>query len=199
MRDYLYLWHEPDKKRLVASGIEFRDIVPELESADGVVLLRHKFADADTDSASRFEFVSSQELTQLAAENIYDYGDFCWADFGRVIALADLPDDAIAELTFFAHTARPLRTVTIPGLANRFLWYSHDDGWYLRLFYDHWESVEGLLRRLLMGLLREEQAQLTLASLARGPIAYWCCRDSVKVCEQSENIDALQSKYLTGM
>jgi len=26
MRDYLYLWHDPERRRLVTSGIEFRDL-----------------------------------------------------------------------------------------------------------------------------------------------------------------------------
>lgn len=197
MRDYLYLWHEPQKKRLVASGIEFRDFVPELASAGGVVMLRHNFTDADFDSGSRFEFVPAEGLPRLAADDIYGYGDFCWADFGRGVALAELTDEAIADLTFFAQKARPLRDVGVPGLANRFLCWAHDDGWYARIFYSDWRAVDGLLRRLLLGLFREEQALRTLDSLSRGAIAVWCRRDAVYECEQTEDINALQTKHLT--
>src|SRR5262245_6740938 len=111
MRDYLYLLHDPKEKRLVASGIEFRDLVPELTTGGGVVLLRHNYADAMFDEQSRFEYVPPDGLARLAADDIYGYGDFCWADLGRGAALAALTDEAIANLTFFAHKTRPLRDV----------------------------------------------------------------------------------------
>jgi hypothetical protein len=197
MRDYLYLWHEPEKKRLIASGIEFRDVVPELLTAGGIVLLRHNFTEATFDARSHFEFVPSNGVTRIAADDIYGYGDFCWADFGRGVALAALNDEAIAELTFFAHIGRPLRDVMIPGLANRFLLWTHDDGWYAHVFYNDWRSVEGLLRRLLRRLVRAEETLLTLDSLRRSAIAFWCRRDSVHECEQSEDINSLQEKHRT--
>lgn len=197
MRDYLYLWHEPEKQHLVASGLEFRDVVPELATAGGVVLLRHDFSDAEFDEASRFDFVPSDGLAPLAADNIHGYGDFCWADFGPGATLTELTDEAIAELTFFAHMARPLRAVAIPGLGNRFLGWAHDDGWYASIYFRDWQAVEGLLYRLLRGLLREEQVLRTLDSLGRGASAFWCRRDAVDECEQSSDIDALRRKHLS--
>jgi hypothetical protein len=196
VRDYLYLWHDQQTNRIVASGIEFRDLVPELATAGGVVLLRHEFCDPAYDSHSRFEFVPQDELELLAADDIYNYGDFCWVDFGRGVALAALTDEAIAGLAFFAQQARPLCDIKIPGLANRFLCFAHDDGWYASIFYRDWREVEGLLRRLLLRLLSEEQASRTLELLGRDQSAFWCRRDSVFECERSDDIDMLQSKYL---
>lgn len=40
----------------------------------------------------------------------------------------------LAELLTFGSTRVPFGEVGIPGLGNRFLAFSHDDGWYLRLF-----------------------------------------------------------------
>ncbi|NQT15420.1 MAG: hypothetical protein HQ582_21870 [Planctomycetes bacterium] len=197
MRDYIYVYHEPENTRIVVSGIEFRDTLPELEPAGGVVLLRHDFADATYDAKSQFEFVTQVRLSQLAGDDIYGYGDFCWTDFGADVSLADLSDESIAELTFFAHQGRPLRSVAIPGLANRFLWWAHDDGWYARVFYRNWQIIESLLRRLMLGFIPEAHAQHTLESLSRGRGAFWCQHDTVVQCEQSEDINAIQAKHLT--
>ncbi|MBI5759939.1 MAG: hypothetical protein HZA46_15585 [Planctomycetales bacterium] len=136
------------------------------------------------------------ELTLLAADDIYNYGDFCWADFGQGVALAALTDEAIAGLTFFAQQARPLCDVEIPGLANRFLCWTHDDGWYASIFYSDWRAVEALLRRLLLRLLSEDQASRTLESLGRDQSAFWCRRDTVFECERSDDIDKLMTKHL---
>ena len=196
MRDYLYLWHDRKSKRLVVSGIEFRDFVPNLRTTSGIVLLRHQYSDTSLDTASRFEFVPADEIVRLAAEDIYGYGDFCWADFDRKAALTDLSDQAIAELNFFAHMARPLGGVVIPGLGNHFLCFSHDDGWYARIFYHRWDAVAPLLHRLLRGLMGEAQSLRTLDQVSRGNDAFWCTRGTLIQCEQTENIDGLQQKYL---
>jgi hypothetical protein len=81
MRGYLFLWHQPAERRLIASGIEFRDFVPQLETAGGIILLHHRFEEASFDPVSRFAFVPAAGLARLAAGDIHGYGDFCWADF----------------------------------------------------------------------------------------------------------------------
>lgn len=197
MRPYLYLWHQPAEKRVVASGIEFRDLLPELEVAGGLVLLRHQFGDAAVDPVSRFDFIPPEGLSRLASDDVYGYGDFCWADFGRTVVLSRLTDQAIAELTFFGHTARPFKEVGISGLNNRFLYWAHDDGWYTRIFYDRWNAVGSVLHRLLTRLTGEEKAVRTLALVRRGDGAFWCCDGNVIECEQTEDIDTLQNKHLT--
>ena len=123
------------------------------------------------------------------------YGDFCWADYGAGVRLADLSDDAVAELAFFAHAARPLRRVAIPGLGNRLLCWSHDDGWYARIFYDHWDAVAPLLRRLLSELLDAEPAQAAYDRVRRGGTGIWCRAGSVTLCEATENVDRLQQMH----
>jgi hypothetical protein len=197
VRNYLYLWHQPESKRLISSGIEFRDFIPELTTISGLVLVRHQYDEALLDPASGFEYVQADDLPRLAADDVYGYGDFCWADIGRDVELAGLSDQAIAELAFFGHMLRPFREVEIPGLDNRFLYYGHDDGWYARIFYHEWEPLGSILRRLLPDVLPEEQALRTLEMVRRGKDAFWCCQGSVIECAQTENIDALQHQYLS--
>jgi hypothetical protein len=197
MRNYLYLWHQPRLNQVVASGIQFRDLVPDLVGAGGLVLLRHHFAEPQFDPRSGFEFVEAGGIDQLAGDNVYDYGDFSWADFGRDVALADLTDAAIAALTFFAHAGRPYGAVEIPGLGNRFLYWGHDDGWYARIFYSRWDAIAPMLRRLLSGVLDASHADNVLDLLHGGAAAYWCANGVVVECEQTEDIDSLQQTYST--
>lgn len=193
MRNYLYLWRQPELKRLIASGIEFCDLVPELASAGGLVLLRHRFDEASFDPASGFDFVPADDISRLAADAISRYGDFSWADMGSGVELGGLSDQAVAELAFFGRKLRPLGQVEIPGLGNHFLCYGHDDGWYLRIWYARWEPVESMLRRLLPAVLSEAQARRTLDLVRRGEGAFWCQGGRAVACEQTEDIDALQS------
>lgn len=197
MRKYLYLWHQPEANRLVASGIEFRDFLPELASSGGIVLLRHRFDEATHDAASRFDYVSSAAFGTLNAEDVNGFGDFVWADFGREVSLEKLSDPAIAALAFFGHAARPLDgVVPIEGLANRRLCYAHDDGWYSRLFYRDWDALSPMLSRHLSALLDPASAATTLERVRRGETAAWCADGRVIACEGTEGIDALQNRHL---
>jgi hypothetical protein len=198
VRDYLYLWHQPQANCLIASGIEFRDVVPELASAGGIVLLRHRSDAPSLGRGSRFACVPADQLEQFATADIYGYGDFCWADFGRESVLADLPGAAVAALTFFANAARPLGgSVLIPGLGNRFLYWGHDDGWYARIFYGDWSALSPLVDRLLRGVLDAARAAEIHGRIRRADAAFWCCAGTAAECEQTEDIDALQQKHLT--
>ena len=51
MRKYLYIWNNPEEQFLVASGIEFKDLFPTLESSGGLVLLNLEKACEDKDFA----------------------------------------------------------------------------------------------------------------------------------------------------
>lgn len=201
MRDYLYLWNQPGARRLVASGVEFCDLVPALQRPDraGIVLLRHQFEGAERDPGSRLEFVSADDLQQMADADVRGYGDFCWADFAATARLADLPDASVAVLTFFTHAARPLDgRIADPKLGNRLLCWAHDDGWYLRLFYDRWDALAPVLTRLLRVLLSDDEraSSRVLRALERDDAAFWCdSRRGVIECERSDDIDALQQKY----
>jgi hypothetical protein len=194
MRNYLYLWHQPATHCLIASGIEFRDLIPELAGSGGVVLLRHQFDDASFDRASRLQFVQTNRLDELANDNVNSYGDFCWADFGPGVSIADLSDSSVAELMFFAHAARPLHSRSIPGLENHFLYYSHDDGWYARIFYRDWNLLVPALHRLFGRLLNQQQIMQAIVLVQRGTCAYWCCEGAIAECEATEDIDSLQRK-----
>jgi hypothetical protein len=66
----------------------------------------------------------------LAAENIYSWGNFVWADYAGA-KFPSINNEEVAELLFFSHKAKPLHRIALPNLSNRFLSYVHDDGWYL--------------------------------------------------------------------
>jgi hypothetical protein len=192
LRDYLYIWHQPAIQRLLISGIEFRDFVPDLATTGGIVLLRHRFGNARTDPTSRLEYVLPDGLAEFVAEDLYCYGDLCWADLGPNFNLPDLSDEATAELLFFAHAARPLHTAAIPGLGNRLLCWAHDDGWYARIFYHDWSDIEPMLRRLLSAYSDDQ----TLDRLRDQDRAVWCHRKAIVDAEPTEDIDTILNARL---
>jgi hypothetical protein len=194
MRDYLYLWHQPSRQRIVFSGLEFRDILPAIEACDVLLLLRSEYGDAEHDRASGFDFVHAEDLTDLANDDIDGYGDFCWVDVHGGADFSSLIDESIAEATFFAHTRRPLRNVSIPGLSNSLLWWSHDGAWYVSLFYSQWQVVESTLRSLLSSFVSRDEVESHVRRFVHEEGAWWCQPGAVASCEATEDIDALLAR-----
>lgn len=168
MRDYLYVWHDPEQQFLVASGIEFRDFLPCLKSQGGIVLIDHQSEIATYDASTSFDFVQASDLSDLAAEDIYSWGNFVWADYASP-TFPSISDTEIAELLFLAHKAKPLNGVSITCLGNQFLGYEHDDGWYLRLYYTRWEHIERLLAEVVPATL----GNLDVLELKQGTHGFW--------------------------
>lgn len=195
MRDSLYLWHQPHPRRLICSGLEFRDLLPELRRSDALLLLRHEYANAEYDRRSGFDFVMGDDLGTLADDDIYSYGDFCWVDVRGGASLSQLSDEGIADLTFFAHTRRPRRDIRVPELNNEFLWWSHDGAWYVSLYYTNWQAVGDLLVRLLTQLVPEPEAKAHVDLISRADAAWWCRQGSLAPCEATENMDKLINAY----
>jgi hypothetical protein len=191
MRDYLYVWRDLERQCLVVSGIEFKDFLPCLKSRGGIVLLDHQFEMATYDPNTSFDFVQASDLSELAAEDIYSWGNFVWADY----ASSTFPlicDEEIAELLFLAHKAKPLHEVSIPSLGNQFLGYEHDDGWYLRLYYTHWDRIEKLLPALIPATL----GRLDVIELRQGNQGFWLQAGETHSEEKTHDIDKILNRRL---
>jgi hypothetical protein len=194
MRDYLYLWRDSDS--LIASGIEFADLLPALEGTGGICLLKHDFDGAHRSSTGHVDFVPLHELPVLARDNIYDYGDFVWADY----ADEDGPDVAphdLAALLYFQHVGQPLGGVRLRSLGNRFLAYSHDDGWFLRLYFAMWDLVGRLVAAMLSKLLPAEDATRAGRALSSAGDALWIASQRVETCPRTTDIDGILNERLS--
>jgi len=189
MRDYLYLWHDPHQKFLVASGIEFRDFLQCLKLQGGIVLVDHQSEISSYDVSTSFDYVPISSLSELAAEDIYSWGNFVWADYSSSEFPA-INDMEIASLLFLAHKARPLHAVQIHSLSNKFLAYVHDDGWYLRLYYSEWGHVE----QLIAGLIPAGLGNLDVAELRDGTYGFWLNAGVVDREEKTHDVDSVLNR-----
>jgi hypothetical protein len=191
MRDYLYLWNDPARNFIVASGIAFEDVTPLLVPDHGLVLLAHGDPNAARhDSKSRFAFVPPDAVSSLSSEEIYSWGDFCWVDFaGRY--LPEIGKRDIAELLYFCHMAEPLGKGEVSVLRNRFMCWAHDDGWYLKLYYNDWVHVTRLVTPILDRLRVPNDARQLLDDIRRAINAWWISNGEVTTCPKTHDIDSI--------
>lgn len=183
MRHYLYLWHDPAARMLVASGIEFKDCMPALGKAGGIVL-RQGGAGTARKPAS-YQTLTHQQLPALAHEDIYAWGSHAWADWAGAPPASQ--DADVAAMLDHRGALTPL-----PALRGRFLAFAHDDGWYLKLFYAAWRDVAALLA----GTIPPSLGALDLHALRQGDDGYWLQDGAVQVELKTHAIDSVLNRRL---
>lgn len=183
MRHYLYIWHDPAARMLVASGIEFKDAIPALLDADGIVLRRGSAGTAGKPAA--WQALARQQLPALAGEDLHACGSHAWADWqGTPPAPGDA--DVAAMLGHRGALTPPA------ALRSRFLAFAHDDGWYLKLLYAAWADVAALLA----GAIPPALGTLDMNALQRGSDAYWLQDGAVQVELKTHDIDSVLNRRL---
>ncbi|MGK5036990.1 hypothetical protein [Janthinobacterium sp. LB3P118] len=187
MRHYLYIWHEPAERMLVASGIEFKDFLPALGKADGIVVRKGSAGTARKPAS--YQTLTHQQLPALAHDDLSACGSHAWADWqndGQGKPPASLEADVAAMLDH-----RGARTPLL-ALRSRFLAFAHDDGWYLKLFYAAWGDVAALLADAIPPAL----GKLDMDALQRGGDGYWLQDGMVELELASHDIDSVLNRRL---
>lgn len=189
MRDYLYIWHDSDQRFVVTSGIELKDLAGSTDAAGGLLLLAHGYSDASFDYSSRFDYVPRNELELLKEVDAYSWGDVCWTDYAGE-AFPELTPQEIAELLYFRHTGKLFGRTTFPNLKNKFLFSGHDDGWFLKIYYDSWADVAELLAPLpfLQNLAIQERV------LDGRSGSFWIDRSGITEEDPTSDIDSILNR-----
>ena len=139
-RTKVYINANLDKNEIIFSGIEFREVIQYLHPPLNNLLLMKGDYIGD-DCKHNFEMIEGAEsIKQLAKDNIYGYGDFCFVDFNQVSDVENLTDLDISELLFLSHMYRPIKTAFFERLNNRFAYLAHDDGWYCKIYCNNFKE-----------------------------------------------------------
>jgi hypothetical protein len=187
VRHYLYIWHDPAERMLVASGIEFRDFMPALGKAGGIVLRKGSAGTARKPAA--YQTLARPQLPGLAHDDMHAWGSHAWADWqddcqGKPPACRDAD---VAAMLDHRGALAPL-----PALRGRFLAFAHDDGWYLKLSYAAWDEVAAFLA----GAIPPALGTLDMDALQRGGDAYWLQDGVVQVELKTHDIDSVLNRRL---
>jgi hypothetical protein len=117
---------------------------------------------------NNFELVEGEEdINLLKKEDIYNYGDFCFADYSELGDVDKLKDEQIAELLYMAHMCRALRNPFIDVLSNRFVYLAHDDGFYCKLYcrevHDFFSVLNGKIVSLIKSITKSDAENLDIS------------------------------------
>ena len=131
-KDILYLNSNIKNCEYIYSGITFDDFIKSLNSKfENMVLLKADYI--GNSFRKNFEIVEGIEnIIKLAKEDIY--GDFSFVDCLKNDSIENLEDMEIAELLYLEHMKYPLNSPFFDTLGNRFVYLSHDNDFYCKLY-----------------------------------------------------------------
>ena len=132
---FAYIKIFEDENCVQSSGITFNTFYNGIcNKPHNILILKGYPDDAIMSKKLGLEFIPAEKVETFINDDVYNYGDFSWVDFENAEQLDELSDDKLAELLFFSHKAKPLKSNKIDGLGNKYAYYSHDDDWFVRVF-----------------------------------------------------------------
>jgi hypothetical protein len=164
IRDLIYVHLNQTDQYVISHGIEFAEFVSTFSGTlNNLLLLEHRFDDADFNMHTLLEYCPVERINKLAAEDVYGYGNFCWIDFIEEDVLNELTGQEMAELLYLGHHKHHLRLPFYNKLGNRFVYLANDDGWYNKTYYRTFKDFFQLFSIVIshkLGGLRVEKSLL---------------------------------------
>ncbi len=168
IRDLIYVHLNQTDQYVISCGIEFAEFATVFsDSLNHLLLLKHGFDDAEFNMHTLLEYCPEDQISKLAAENVYSYGDFCWIDFLEEDVLNELSGQEMAELLYLAHHKHHLKIPFYNKLGNRFVYLAHDDGWFNKIYYRSFKDFFLLLSEVISSKLGDLKPEKSLLGLRK--------------------------------
>ncbi len=142
-----------------ATGIEFSLFISAMpKRPNNILMLRGFPQNSRFDLRTCLEYITEADMEEFLSEDVYNYGDFCWADMQSDADLKKITDEELAELLFSAHLKRPLNEIFFTSLKNRYLYLCHDDDYWVKVYMQEVKEykavIEKKIRTVFMGRKR---------------------------------------------
>ena len=197
MRDFLYIWHEPESNRIITYGIEFKDMIPFIQSRGGIVLPYGRYDRRcyyeEPEIASGLSCISADKIEDIL-EDIKEWedifrGNFEWVDFDACCGADNISDQEIAELFYLSHAWKPLNGPSFPSLQNKLICLAHDNGSGMLLYYSVWSTIKEIILPMLNTLRQDLDCEDLLAEIKDSEFSFMINNDSVLNYEKTSNFD----------
>jgi hypothetical protein len=163
IRDLVYVHMNENSQYVISYGVDFAEFSQSLpRSLNNLLLLKHRFDEGEFNHHTMLEFVTREKIEKLAADKIYEYGDFCWIDFEETDGLDELSGQEIAELLFLGHQKQHLKMPFYNKLGNRYAYLSRYDGWFSKTYYRHLNDFYRMLGTAIVIKLGDLKPEKTL-------------------------------------
>mgnify|MGYP005830601585 CR=1 FL=1 len=168
-KDVIYVHQNETLKYVMSYGLEFRDFSQNLpQPLNHLLMIKHQFDHGSFNMNTMMEYTNKKEVSKLAGDDIYSYGDFCWIDFEEVDGLDQLSGQELAEILYMGHTKQSLESPFYSKLNNRFVYLAHDDGWFNKTYYRYTDDFYSMLGSTISAKLLNQKGDKSLKRLLPG-------------------------------
>lgn len=160
--DILYVHVQASERFIITSGMNFWEFASSLEKPlNHILLLKHEYQDTEFNLDVLLDYVVKEEVATLVKQDVGSYGDFCWVDFKEEMNLSELEGLELSELLYLGHMKRHLKQPFFQKLDNQFVYLTHDDGWFSKIYYRSLPSYYRMLGNVLSIKLEELKLERT--------------------------------------
>lgn len=145
----LYMHLNDSERYLISHGISLLDFYQSMTTPPSLLLLQHPFEGAELHLRTLLHYIEQDQFFDVIDESDHRLGDISCLDFDGVDALEELEGQEIAELLYFSHLKRPLRSAFFQKLNNRYAYLSHDDGWFNKIYFQQLDDFYELASSLI--------------------------------------------------
>ncbi len=140
-KDIIYINTYSNDNLITYSGISLHDFISSyLYPLRNILLLKSDNSDHKFHLQTKFEYISNESIKDFAQTDTPITGDLCWIDFKDIDMLDKIEPEVIAELLYFMHMGKSLKSPFLEKLQNRIAYWSHDDNWYTKLHL--WDIID---------------------------------------------------------
>lgn len=155
-RELIYLSYTEEEHKVISYGIEFNEFINALgKRPENILVLEGHYFGSEFNFATRCEICHKEDLDEFIAEEVYNYGDFCWLDFIDVDGLNALNPSEVAEILYLGKLQHPVNSPFFDKLGNRFAYLAHDDGWRNLIYYRDLQEYRDVLNSLICHKLKK--------------------------------------------
>ncbi|AGF55959.1 hypothetical protein B0P06_005785 [Clostridium saccharoperbutylacetonicum] len=136
VRDVFYINANFNEKYFIYYGMEFKEFIKHNPIKIENILVTEGNYIANNFNRSWFLETANgkNDILELSKEDIYGLGNFHWLDYNNEVDLNSCTPEEKAEVLYLSHFGKPLNSPFFSGINNDFVYLSHDDGWFCKLY-----------------------------------------------------------------
>jgi hypothetical protein len=135
LRDVFYINANIEKQYFIFYGMEFKEFIKcNPNPIDNILITDGKFVSNNFNYNWWLETANGDYISELCKEDLYGLGNFHWIDYKDERALNNCIPEEKAEVLYLSHFCEPLKSPFIDRINNNFVYLSHDDGWFCKLY-----------------------------------------------------------------
>lgn len=136
LRDVFYVSANFNDSYFIYYGMEFKEFIKYCPiKLENILITDGKFITNKFNFNWLLEAASGKEdIQELCNKDIYGLGNFHWIDYANEATLNNCSPEEKAEVLYLSHFGNPLKSPFFESINNNFFYFSHDDGWFCKLF-----------------------------------------------------------------